>query len=149
MLAPIGLKWVVSFLSMELDLSLHSSFKSIKKSQEVLVDSRFSFFGVISDYSCRSRTNDVMPTVNPKAIATFNTEELSAIITTSHAKGVKVAAHANTSGVINTLLDLGVDSIEIYDIVDENKNLLRKLSKKREQLFGSQHFLPTISCQKI
>ena len=90
-----------------------------------------------------------MPTVSAEAIATFNTEELSAIITIAHARGVKVAAHANTSGVINTLLDLGVDSIEIYDIVDENKNLLRKLSKKREQLFGSQHFLLTISCQKI
>ena len=29
-LAPIGLKWVASFLSMSLDLSLHSSFRSMQ-----------------------------------------------------------------------------------------------------------------------
>ena len=86
-----------------------------------------------------------MPTVSAKAIATFNTEELSAIITTAHARGVKVAAHANTYGAINTLLDLGVDSIEhgleIYDIVDGNKNLLRKFVKAN----GTTIWVPTLS----
>ena len=86
-----------------------------------------------------------MPTVSAEAIATFSTEELSAIITTAHARGVKVAAHANTSGVINTLLDLGVDSIEhgseIYDIVDENKNLLRKFVEAKGRII----WVPTLS----
>ena len=110
----------------------------------VLFDSRFSFLGS-SDYSCRSRTKDVMPTVSAESIATFNTEELSAIITTAHARGVKVAAHANTPGAIDTLLDLGVDSIEhgseIYDIVDGNKDLLHKFVKTN----GTTIWVPTLA----
>ena len=86
-----------------------------------------------------------MPTVSGEAIATFNTEELSAIITTAHARGVKVAAHANTSGAIDTLLDLGVDSIEhgseIYDIADSNKNLLRKFVTAN----GKTIWVPTLA----
>lgn len=86
-----------------------------------------------------------MPTVSADAIATFNTDELSAIITTAHARGVKVAAHANTSGAIDTLLDLGVDSIEhgseIYDIVDSNKNLLHKFVKAN----GKTFWVPTLA----
>jgi hypothetical protein len=86
-----------------------------------------------------------MPAVSAEAIATFNTEELSAIITTAHARGVKVAAHANTSGAIDTLLNLGVDSIEhgseIYDIVDGNKDLLRKFVKAN----GTTVWVPTLA----
>jgi hypothetical protein len=86
-----------------------------------------------------------MPTVSVEAIATFNTEELSAIITTAHARGVKVAAHANTFGAIDTLLDLGVDSIEhgseIYDILDSNKNLVRKFVKAN----GTTIWVPTLA----
>ena len=98
-----------------------------------------------SDYSCRSRTKDVTHTVSAEAIATFNTEELSAIITTAHARGVKVAAHANTSGAIDTLLDLGVDSIEhglgIYDTVEGNKNPLPKFVKAN----GKTIWVPTLA----
>lgn len=88
---------------------------------------------------------DVSPTISAEAIATFSTEELSAMITAAHARGVKVAAHANTSGAINTLLDLGVDSIEhgsgIYDIVDGDKNLLRKFVKAN----GTTIWVPTLA----
>ncbi|KAF8799853.1 hypothetical protein BYT27DRAFT_7119399 [Phlegmacium glaucopus] len=97
------------------------------------------------DYRCRSRMGDVFPAVGATSIATFNTEELSAIIATAHARGVKVAAHANTSGSIDTLLDLGVDSIEhgseIYDIEDNNKNLLRKFVKAN----GTTIWVPTLA----
>ena len=95
-----------------------------------------------SDYTCRSRTNDVMPTLSAEAIATFNTEELSAIITTAHARGVKVAAHANTPGAIDTLLDLGVDTIEHgSDIANGNKNLLRKFVEAN----GKTIWVPTLA----
>jgi imidazolonepropionase-like amidohydrolase len=81
-----------------------------------------------------------MPTVSIEAITPFNTEELSAIITASHARGLKVAAHANTSGAIDTLLDLGVDTIEhgieIYNKVDPFKNS----SKQTERLLGPNTF---------
>ena len=86
-----------------------------------------------------------MPKLSTEAIATFNTEELSAIITTAHARGVKVPAHANTSCAIDTLLDLGVDSIEhgseIYDIADSNKNLLHKFVKAD----GKTVWVPTLA----
>jgi len=100
---------------------------------------------IYADYSCRSRMGDVLPLASAESIATFNTQELSAIITTAHARGVKVAAHANTSGAINTLLDLGVDSIEhgseIYDLVNGNKNLLRKFVKAN----GTTIWVPTLA----
>ena len=100
-------------------------------------------FGVYSDSNCRSRTNDVMPTtISVGAIPTFNTEELSAIITTAHASGVKVAAHAITSGAVDTLLDLGVDSIEHgLEIYDGNKNLLEKFVKAN----GTTVWVPTLA----
>ena len=83
--------------------------------------------------------------VSAESIATFNTQELSAIITTAHARGVKVAAHANTSGAIDTLLDLGVDSIEhgsqIYDLANGDKNLLRKFVKAN----GTTIWVPTLA----
>ncbi|KAF8799600.1 hypothetical protein BYT27DRAFT_7234400 [Phlegmacium glaucopus] len=97
------------------------------------------------DYRCRSRMGDVFPAVGAASIATFNTEELSTIIATAHARGVKVAAHANTSCSIDTLLDPGVDSIEHgsenYDIEDNSKNLLRKLVKAN----GTTIWVPTLA----
>ncbi|KAF8167255.1 hypothetical protein B0H34DRAFT_644930 [Crassisporium funariophilum] len=97
------------------------------------------------DYRCRSRMNDVSSTVSGQSIATFNTQELSAMISTAHARGVKVAAHANTARAIDSLLDLGVDSIEhgaeIYDKHDGDKNLLRKLVKAN----GTTTWVPTLA----
>ena len=57
---------------------------------------------------------------------------------------MKVAAHAERSDSIDKLLDLGVDSIEhglgIYDIMDNNKNLLRKFVKAN----GRTIWVPTL-----
>lgn len=67
------------------------------------------------------------------------------MISAAHARGVKVAAHANTSGAIDTLLDLGVDSIEhgseIYDIMDSSKNLLQKFVNAN----GTTIWVPTLA----
>lgn len=56
------------------------------------------------------------------------------MVTEAHARGVKVAAHANTAQAIDMLLDLEIDSIEhgaeIYDSFTRDKALIRKFLRK-------------------
>ncbi|TRM58816.1 hypothetical protein BD626DRAFT_510651 [Schizophyllum amplum] len=49
------------------------------------------------------------PTIN---IPLFNRDEMAAMIDTAHAYGVRVAAHASNFASIETLLPLGIDSVE-------------------------------------
>ncbi|KAF8204132.1 hypothetical protein BJ912DRAFT_896082 [Pholiota molesta] len=99
---------------------------------------------IYADYSCRARMSDVSPSIATESIATFNKDELKAMIDTAHARGVKVCAHANTAGAINTLLDLGVDSIEhgveLYDQPTGDSTLLRKFHKDH----GATTWVPTL-----
>ncbi|CAA7264934.1 unnamed protein product [Cyclocybe aegerita] len=100
---------------------------------------------VYADYRYRARQSDVSTSIAAQNASTFTTEELSAIIKIAHARGVKVAAHANNAKAINNLLDLGVDSIEhgmqIYDPQTHDKALLRKLFLARERTT----WVPTLS----
>jgi len=78
-----------------------------------------------------------------ESMATFNREELTAIIEAAHSRGVKVAAHVQTSGAIDILLDLGINSIEhgagLYDASIRDKALVRKL------LRSDTIWVPTLS----
>ncbi|KAF9478898.1 hypothetical protein BDN70DRAFT_879394 [Pholiota conissans] len=100
---------------------------------------------IYADYSCRARMADVSSSTATESIATFNKDELAAMINTAHARGVKVCAHANTAGAINTLLDLGVDSIEhgvgLYDHPSGDNTLLRKFTKAN----GATTWVPTLA----
>ncbi|KAF4611931.1 hypothetical protein D9613_004362 [Agrocybe pediades] len=75
----------------------------------------------------------VSPSVGLRSISLFSKEELEAMISTAHARGVKVAAHANTPKAMNLLMDLGVDTIEhggeMYDAETGDRGLLRKVAK--------------------
>ncbi|KAF8971879.1 hypothetical protein BDZ97DRAFT_1913765 [Flammula alnicola] len=100
---------------------------------------------IYADYSCRSRMAEVSSSLGPQQIATFNKEELWAMISAAHARGVKVCAHANTWGAIDNLLDLGVDSIEhgseLYDKPAGDNTLLRKFTKAN----GTTTWVPTLA----
>lgn len=65
--------------------------------------------------------------------ATFSTPELKAIIDTAHSYGVKVAAHATNEDTIQTLSDLGVDSLE------------HGLGVNAHNLHGSMKWAPTLA----
>jgi len=54
----------------------------------------------------------VAPRIALRSLRLFNDEELEAIIEAAHARGVKVAAHANDNASILSLASLGVDSVE-------------------------------------
>lgn len=73
------------------------------------------------------------PSVGLRSIALFNKDELAAMISTAHARGVKVAAHANTPKAIGMLMDLDVDTIEhggeMYDSETGDRAILRRLAK--------------------
>lgn len=88
---------------------------------------------------------DVSSAVSSRSIQTFNRQELEAMITAAHALGVKVAAHANTWGAVENLLDLGVDTIEhgaeIYDEHDQNISLIKKLAATK----GKTTWVPTLA----
>lgn len=61
--------------------------------------SSFIFYGYIqydTDYRYRSRIADVSSRPSAASIATFQTDELKALIDTSHHLGLKIAAHAST-----------------------------------------------------
>lgn len=97
-----------------------------------------------ADYSCRSRTADVSLHA-AQNIRTFDKEELQAIINTAHARGVKVAAHANTAASINDLLDLGINTIEhgseLYDDSTGNVRFLRKFAREH----ADKTWVPTLA----
>ncbi|KAG1799025.1 uncharacterized protein HD556DRAFT_1231790 [Suillus plorans] len=72
---------------------------------------------VTSHYAVRSRASEVSRRVGAASMATFDYDELRAMICTAHAYGVKVAAHATNRSTIIPLISLGVDSIEhAYDM---------------------------------
>jgi imidazolonepropionase-like amidohydrolase len=71
----------------------------------------------VLDYAVRSRASEVSRRVGAASMATFDFDELKAMIGTAHAYGVKVAAHATNRSTIIPLINLGVDSIEhAYDM---------------------------------
>ncbi|KAI5119712.1 hypothetical protein M0805_001426 [Coniferiporia weirii] len=67
---------------------------------------------IYGDYRYRSRVADSSTAQSKASIATFQRDELKMIIDTAHQYGLKVAAHASTPGAMETLVDLGVDTIE-------------------------------------
>ena len=89
--------------------------------------------------------SDVSASTATEAIATFNKNELEAMINASHARGVKVCAHANTADVVDTLLRLGIDSVEhgseIYNEPTGDLTLLRRFAKTNRQTI----WVPTLA----
>ncbi|KAF8176349.1 hypothetical protein K438DRAFT_76868 [Mycena galopus ATCC 62051] len=67
---------------------------------------------IYADYPVRSRLVDVSPRLAGRSLATFNYDELKALIGTAHQYGVKIAAHAKNVSSIKVLLNLDIDSIE-------------------------------------
>ncbi|KAF8657149.1 hypothetical protein AX16_002263 [Volvariella volvacea WC 439] len=64
-------------------------------------------------YRARSRMVNVSPLLAGQAVSLFNRKELKIMIDAAHESNVKVAAHTNSGPqMVETLLDLGVDSIE-------------------------------------
>ncbi|KAF7377432.1 Amidohydro-rel domain-containing protein [Mycena sanguinolenta] len=83
---------------------------------------------IYADYPIRSRLADVSPRLASRPIATFNYDELSALISTAHQAGVKIAAHAKTVRVMGNLLALRVDSIEHGTELHTSPELVRALA---------------------
>ncbi|PPQ96795.1 hypothetical protein CVT26_006209 [Gymnopilus dilepis] len=104
---------------------------------------------IYADYTVRARMLDVSPSIGRRSIGTFSREELSAMITAAHERGVRVAAHANTPAVIDTLLDLGVDSVEhgpeMYDALVGDRGLLRKFARAN----GATIWVPTLAVHYV
>ncbi|KAF8893709.1 hypothetical protein CPB84DRAFT_1783219 [Gymnopilus junonius] len=104
---------------------------------------------IYADYSVRTRMVDISFAISSRSIGTFSKEELSAMITEAHDRGVKVAAHANTPGVIDILLDLGVDTIEhgpdMYDALSGDRSLLHKFARAN----GTTTWVPTLAVHYI
>ncbi|OAX41021.1 hypothetical protein K503DRAFT_713498 [Rhizopogon vinicolor AM-OR11-026] len=67
---------------------------------------------IYADYRFRSRVSDVSRRAGAASVATYNHNELSAMVNTAHEYGVKVAAHATNMSTIVGMLSLRVDSIE-------------------------------------
>ncbi|KAL5533824.1 hypothetical protein ACEPAG_284 [Sanghuangporus baumii] len=67
---------------------------------------------IYADYRYRSRLADVSARPAAASVATFQTDELKALIDTAHHLGLKIAAHASTAPAISTLVKLGVDTVE-------------------------------------
>ncbi|EJD03492.1 uncharacterized protein FOMMEDRAFT_166890 [Fomitiporia mediterranea MF3/22] len=74
---------------------------------------------IYADYRYRSRMADVSARPAAASLATFQTDELKALIDTAHQLGLKIAAHASTAPAISTVVKLGVDTVEHGDGVDD------------------------------
>ncbi|PPQ70259.1 hypothetical protein CVT25_013296 [Psilocybe cyanescens] len=108
---------------------------------------------IYADYRPRILTSPVSFSTAMRSIATFNKDELKAMIDTAHALGVKVAAHANSFRAISNAVDLGVDSIEhgghicLGEEEDEeeaeNGTGVTELLKKLVKPGGKTTFVPT------
>ncbi|KAF5384786.1 hypothetical protein D9615_000885 [Tricholomella constricta] len=99
---------------------------------------------IYADYRIRSRLSDVSLEMAGTSSALFNKAELEAMITTAHNLGVKVAAHANNSEVMEQLLDLGVDSIEHGgNLFDDSRGTA--LIKKWAESGGKTVWVPTLA----
>ncbi|KAG9026234.1 hypothetical protein FRB95_009072 [Tulasnella sp. JGI-2019a] len=66
----------------------------------------------IADYGFRSRNSNVAPNTAATSWPLFSTPELRVMIDTAHSLGTKVCAHAIRDDTIQTLVELGADSIE-------------------------------------
>ncbi|KAF9461895.1 hypothetical protein BDZ94DRAFT_1322965 [Collybia nuda] len=77
---------------------------------------------IYGDYRNRSQISDVSPDIAGTSFPLFNRDELKAMIDTAHSAGVKVAVHTNTASVIETVLELGADTIEHgQDLLDTRR----------------------------
>ncbi|KAJ7176851.1 hypothetical protein C8R46DRAFT_1346787 [Mycena filopes] len=83
---------------------------------------------IYADYPVRSRLTDVSPRLAGRPIATFNSEELKALIDTARQYGAKIAAHAKTVPVIKNLLALGIDSLEHGSDLHTSPEAIRTLA---------------------
>jgi len=73
---------------------------------------------VYADYRSRSRMSGVSEDVGSASFPLFTRSELKCIIDTAHSLEVKVAAHASRADTIETLISLGIDSIEHGTFMD-------------------------------
>jgi imidazolonepropionase-like amidohydrolase len=73
--------------------------------------------------------SDVSPHLGTKSIRSFNDDELSAMISTAHASGVKVAVHTQTNAAVSSLLYLDVDSIEHAPDMHSDPDLLAEFAE--------------------
>ncbi|KAG2354964.1 hypothetical protein BDR07DRAFT_1427696 [Suillus spraguei] len=98
---------------------------------------------IYADYAVRSRASEVSRRVGAASMATFNHDELRAMIYTAHAYGVKVAAHATNRSTIIPLISLGVDSIEhAYDMTTPDKTAVEMLE---EYVGVKTKYVPTLA----
>lgn len=86
---------------------------------------------IYADYPIRSRSAQVNPRMAARDLPLFSPRELTAMIETAHAQGVKVAAHASRSETCRLLVDLGVDCIEHGLFMDREALLAIKHSPQR------------------
>ncbi|OJA08863.1 hypothetical protein AZE42_01747 [Rhizopogon vesiculosus] len=94
---------------------------------------------IYADYRFRSRVSDVSRRAGAASVATFNRNELSAMVNTAHEYGVKVAAHATNMSTIVGMLSLRVDSIEHgYDMASAEEFVEEFRGKKTK-------YVPTLA----
>ncbi|KAG9019387.1 Nucleoporin nup84 [Tulasnella sp. 427] len=86
---------------------------------------------IYADYPIRSRLNVVSPRMAARDLPLFTRRELSTMIETAHALGVKVAAHASRPETCRLLVDVGIDSIEHGLFMDKEALLAIKNSPQR------------------
>ncbi|KAF8633614.1 hypothetical protein AX15_001399 [Amanita polypyramis BW_CC] len=94
---------------------------------------------IYADYNARSRMSPVSSRTARQALPTFSEEELEEMIDTAHGRGVKVAAQAQRSDVISTLLRLGVNTIE------HGYNMDNEVMRQFSQAEGETIWVPTLS----
>ncbi|KAG6872524.1 hypothetical protein C0995_009098 [Termitomyces sp. Mi166 len=99
---------------------------------------------IYADYTFRSRMADVSAEIGKMARPLFTRPELKAMIDCAHDLGVKVAAHAHTTDVIEQLLELGVDSVEHgAELFDNERGT--SLIKKWAEVGAKTFWVPTLS----
>ncbi|KAG1838003.1 hypothetical protein F4604DRAFT_1841012 [Suillus subluteus] len=94
-------------------------------------------------YTVRSRASEVSRRVGAASMATFDYDELRAMICTAHAYGVKVAAHATNRSTIIPLMSLRVDSIEhAYDMTTPDTTAVEMFG---EYVGHKTKYVPTLA----
>ncbi|KAG1871568.1 hypothetical protein F4604DRAFT_2013550 [Suillus subluteus] len=97
----------------------------------------------VPDYTVRSRASEVSRRVGAASMATFDYDELRAMICTAHAYGVKVAAHATNRSTIIPLMSLRVDSIEhAYDMTTPDTTAVEMFG---EYVGHKTKYVPTLA----
>ncbi|KAG1846179.1 hypothetical protein DFJ58DRAFT_799298 [Suillus subalutaceus] len=98
---------------------------------------------IYADYTVRSRASEVSRRVGAASMATFDYDELRAMICTAHAYGVKVAAHATNRSTIIPLMSLRVDSIEhAYDMTTPDTTAVEMFG---EYVGHKTKYVPTLA----